>query len=100
VTAVVLSTDLMDRSRFPAGTRFARRGEDLDADADVVVVDLARADALDAVRRLRVGGAAGRIVGYGSHVERGLLDAAREAGCDEVLTRRAFFADVGAHLSG
>jgi hypothetical protein len=33
-----------------------------------------------------------RVVGFGSHVDRARLEAAREAGCDEVLARSAFFA--------
>ena len=93
-----LSTDLMDRSKFPAGTAFARRAEAVDDTADVVAVDLSRPDALDAVRRLRTEGSRARIVAYGSHVERELLAQARDAGCDAVLARSAFFADVAAAL--
>ena len=94
-----LSTDLMDRSRFPEDTAFVRRADALDAAADVVVVDLSRPDALDGVRRLRSDGATVRIVAYGSHVERALLAEARDAGCNEVLPRSAFFADIEAALS-
>jgi hypothetical protein len=32
-----------------------------------------------------------RVVGYGSHVDAARLKAARQAGCDEVLPRSAFF---------
>ena len=96
----VLSTDLMDRSKFPAGTRFVRRADDLvaSADAGVIAVDLARPDALDGVRRLRAAGSTARIVAYGSHVDRDRLAEARDAGCDEVLARSEFFADVAAVL--
>ena len=100
MTAVVLCTDLLDRSRFPAGTTFVRRAEDLPTDAEVVVVDLARPDAVEGVRRLRTGGSTARILGYGSHVDHDLLREARTAGCDRVLARSAFFADVGAALAG
>jgi DNA-binding NarL/FixJ family response regulator len=95
---VVLSVDLMDRSRFPAGTTFVRDGADLDGEADVVAVDLSRPDALAAIERLRAAGTGARVVAYGSHVDRALLDAAREAGADAVLARSAFFADVVAAL--
>ncbi|MEJ7844963.1 MAG: hypothetical protein WKF93_04915, partial [Acidimicrobiales bacterium] len=92
--------DLMDRSKL------ARIGGDvavdvvgsaaaLDGGADVVVVDLGRPAALDAVRALREAGSTARIVGFGSHVEREVLAAAKAAGCDRVLARSAFFADVG-----
>jgi DNA-binding NarL/FixJ family response regulator len=94
-----LVVDLLDRSRFPEGVRFVRRAADLDDAADVVVVDLGRADALDGVRRLRAAGSAARIVGYGSHVEREVLAEARAAGCDRVLARSAFFADVAAAVA-
>jgi hypothetical protein len=32
-----------------------------------------------------------RTIGFGSHVDHDLLDAARAAGCNEVLPRSAFF---------
>jgi DNA-binding NarL/FixJ family response regulator len=98
MTVSAYVTDLMDRSRFPEGTTFARRGDALDPAADVVVVDLSRPDALEAVAALRAAGSTARIVAYGSHVERDLLAAARAAGCDRVLARSAFFADVAAAL--
>jgi len=97
VSAYVL--DLADRSKFPSGTSFVRNASDLDGNADTVVVDLSRPDALDAVRALRAGGSTARIVGYGRHTERELLAEARGAGCDRVLARSAFFADVEAALT-
>lgn len=96
---VALAVDLLDRSRFPGGVAFVRRAADLDPAAEVVVVDLARPDAVDGVRALRAAGSTARIVGYGSHVERDLLAEARAAGCDRVLARSAFFADVAAALA-
>ena len=94
VTALV--TDLLDRSRFPDGTRFVRRIED-DSDADVFVVDLAAPGALDAVRALA--GSEARVVAYGRHTETELLADARKAGADRVLARSAFFADIAKALS-
>lgn len=95
---VALSADLMDRSRFPAGTAFVRAAEQLVdgavGGADVIAVDLAVPGAVDAVRRLRAAGSSARIVAYGSHVDRERLAAAREAGSDRVLARSVFFADV------
>lgn len=96
---VALVTDLMDRSRFPPGVRFVRRLDAASAgDADVVVVDLGAPGALDAVRAVRAAGSAARVVAYGSHTERETLAEARAAGCDRVLARSAFFADVAAQL--
>jgi DNA-binding NarL/FixJ family response regulator len=41
-----------------------------------------------------------RVVAYGSHVDAAGLRAARQAGCDVVLPRSAFFADLPQQLSG
>ena len=82
--------DLMDRSKVAAAgdvtfvTSVAELGHTL---ADVVVVDLSRPGVLEALPAL-VGK---RVIGFASHVDRALLDAARVAGCGEVLARSAFF---------
>jgi hypothetical protein len=83
--------DLMDRSRFAAidGVQFVTGPEELLAvEADVVVVDLSRPGVIAVLPRL--GGV--HTVGFGSHVDLEVLDAARRAGCDVVLARSAFFA--------
>lgn len=90
--------DLLDRSKFPPGVVFVARGAALPTDVDTVVVDLGMAGALDAVRELRAAGFAGRVVGYGRHTERELLADAAAAGCDAVLPRSTFFADVAGAL--
>lgn len=97
---VALVPDLMDRSRL------ARLGdvevihvgspEDLAATAaigDLVVVDLSRPGVLDVVGELPV-----PVAGFASHVDTALLDAARAAGCEEVLPRSRFFATLAARL--
>ena len=96
VTALV--TDLLDRSKFPDGVRFVRRLHD-DVDAELVVVDLSVPGAVDAVRALRERGSTARVVAYGRHTETDVLADARRAGCDRVLARSAFFADVAAALA-
>ena len=85
--------DLMDRSRMAAlgdvafvpdpaslAARVAAEG------AEVVVVDLTRPGALEAVAAVE-----GRVVGIPHHTQRGLMDAARAAGCDTVVARSVFF---------
>ena len=82
--------DLMDRSRFggldvefvasPAALALA-------VDAEVLVIDLGRPGALEALPSL----SGRRVVAFGSHVDRELLDAARAVGCEEVLPRSQFF---------
>jgi hypothetical protein len=97
---VALVPDLMDRSRL------ARLGDvevvhvatpqDLAVTAaigDLVVVDLSRPGVLDVVAGLGV-----PVVGFASHVDTALLDAARAAGCEEVLPRSRFFATLAARL--
>ncbi len=85
VVAVV--GDLMDRSRLePLGVRFVDRLEDIPAGVAVVVVDLRRAG--DLAGRLP---ATARVIGYGSHVDRETLAAARAAGVGEVYPRSEFF---------
>ena len=100
MTAVVAYVpDLMDRSNVQAAAaggdiRFVASVAGLaEAAADpgvrLVVVDLSRPGVLDVLSALVT--AEVRTIGFGSHVDHALLDAARAAGCDEVLPRSAFF---------
>ena len=61
-------------------------------EAAVAVVDVNRAgaDPLAVIRTLRGQRSAVPIIGYGSHVDAGLLAQARAAGCTTVLPRSAF----------
>ena len=90
---VALVPNLMDRARVEAALRSAAAVEfAADADelcrcaarADLVVVDLAAPGAVAAIADL-----APTTVGFGSHVDRALLQQARDAGCDEVVSRSA-----------
>jgi hypothetical protein len=96
VTVAAYVPDLMDRSKVAAaapGAVFVRRPADLaSAGADLAVVDLSRPGVLDAIPAVRAAGVT--VVGFGSHVDRDLLAAARAAGCERVLTRSAFFAGI------
>jgi hypothetical protein len=95
VTSIVAFVpDLMDRSKVSAAAgdrvRFvASAGELSKTEADVVVVDLSRPGVLEALPSIK-----SRTIGFGSHVDTELLDAAKEAGCDEVLARSAFFSQL------
>jgi hypothetical protein len=94
---VAFVPDLIDRSKVSganADVRFAATPDALVEAAsmpgvDVVVVDLSRAGVVDALRRLPAGL---RSIGFGSHVDTATLDAARAAGCSQVLPRSQFFA--------
>jgi 2-keto-3-deoxy-6-phosphogluconate aldolase len=100
---VALVPDLMDRSKvasvLPAAV-FVSRAADLVAAAEgahLVLIDLRRPGALDAVAAISATGVA--TIGFGSHVDRELLEAARSAGCGQVLARSAFFGRL-AELAG
>ena len=85
--------DLMDRSRLAGlgDVAFVPNPADLAEraaveGAEVVVVDLTRPGALEAVA-----GVDARVVGFANHTERELMEAARAAGCDIVVARSVFF---------
>jgi DNA-binding NarL/FixJ family response regulator len=89
--------DLMDRSRITSALPgvevvFVASPDALVGLAGVstVLVDLSKRGALDALAAIVASGT--RVIAYGSHVDRAILDAARAAGVDEVLPRSAFFA--------
>jgi hypothetical protein len=108
---LALTPDLMDRSKVAAAAkelgqevRFVARAELVEGLAAelaprVVVLDLSRPDALAAIAAV-AGPKGRRVVAFGSHVDRELLSAAGDAGCDEVLARSQFFADPAAVLAG
>ena len=88
-----LVSDLMDRSRISAAlpaTEFVRDVAGC-ADADVVVVDLARFGG--DVAMLRAALPSARLVCFGPHVDDVAAHAARAAGADLVLARSRFFRD-------
>jgi DNA-binding NarL/FixJ family response regulator len=91
---VALTTDLMDRSRLSAALPDVQFT--LDADAGVVIVDLARG--VDQVTSIRASHPNARIVCYGPHVDDASLGAARAAGADVVLPRSRFFRDPKAAI--
>jgi hypothetical protein len=108
VSVAAFTPDLMDRSKISsalssvaagAELRFVAAAEALVGLAvDVVLVDLSKRGALDVLADVVAGGA--RVIAYGSHVDKALLDRARAAGCDEVLPRSKFFANVAALVAG
>lgn len=112
---VCLSADILDRSRIQGvakavGTKiaFARSADDLESllteATSVVFADLndAKADWLDAIRRVASGGqgrARPEIVGYVPHVDKERAKAGEEAGCTEVVSRAQFFKRLSVALA-
>jgi len=99
MTVVAFVPDLMDRSRVSAAVRgvaFVGRPDQLAAAAgveDIALVDLGRAGVLEALPALVASGV--RVIAFGAHVDGDTLDAARAAGCEEVLARSVFFRTLG-----
>jgi 2-keto-3-deoxy-6-phosphogluconate aldolase len=105
---VALVPDLMDRSKVSAAAAgrvtFVNRADDLvgavaTAGATLVVVDLARPGAVEALAQLAELDPRPTLLGFGSHVDRERLTEARHAGAGRVLARSAFFADLPALLA-
>ncbi len=90
--------DLMDRSKVAAaapGATFVAKADDLaSVDADLVVLDLTRPGALDVIPLVHA-----RTVGFCRHTMVDVIAAAQQAGCDRVLVRSEFFADVAGALA-
>jgi DNA-binding response OmpR family regulator len=67
--------------------------------AEVLVIDLATPGLdLDFVRTLKSATQSPSIIAFGPHVHKERLAAAREAGCDRVVSRGEFFSGVDAIL--
>jgi DNA-binding NarL/FixJ family response regulator len=89
----------MDRSKISAAVpevTFARTA-DACAEADVVIVDLARFG--DQVPALRAAAPSARLIGFGPHVDEASAETARAAGADTVLPRSKFFRDIAAAIA-
>lgn len=90
--------DLMDRSKVSAAgdvTFVSRPDALLGVEADVVVVDLMRPGVLEVLPTLSA-----RVVGFARHTEPALMAAAQAAGCDVVVPRSTFFAQIDDLLAG
>jgi hypothetical protein len=99
---VAFVPDLMDRSKVAAGApapvQFVNLAElnEVAATARVVVIDLGRPGAVEAVGRIPD---AVHTIGFASHVDRATMEAARAAGCSVVVTRNEFFEHVSVLLA-
>jgi CheY-like chemotaxis protein len=114
MTAILLSADLTVISRVQGAaaeagvnTRVISGAAALDEPATgepatLLVIDLnaPQLDVRSIVERFRATSPEGRIVAFGPHVHEQRLAAAREAGCDQVVSRGQFFAQADAILGG
>jgi hypothetical protein len=96
---VAFTSDLMDRSKISGalGDVAFVRDAGACADADVVIVDLARN--ATHVAAVRAAAPAARIVAFGSHVDTAVLEQATRDGADAVLPRSRFFQDPAAAVA-
>ena len=93
--------DLLDLSTVAAAgdVTFVARPADLVAaadGADLVVADLTRPGVLEVVAR--VAGSV-RVIGFANHTSRDVMAAAKASGCEQVLARSEFFAQLGELLA-
>jgi len=93
---VAFAPDLMDASKVKGaldGVTMVRSVGALAAvtDARVVLVDLGRPGALDAIAGLAEASGIERVIAFGSHVDEAVLADATARGADEVLARSVFF---------
>jgi len=85
--------DLMDRSKVAAAGDciFVAHPTDLAGlcgGADIVVLDLTKAGVVDVLPL------DARVIAFANHTARDVMDAARAAGCEQVLPRSDFFARI------
>jgi DNA-binding NarL/FixJ family response regulator len=113
MSVLLLSDDLLVLSRVEAAA--ARMGIGIQSAASsvqaaqcsggkppkLIIVDLAaaRLDLAALVREIKGGGSMTKVLAFGPHVHQARLDAARDAGCDEVVSRGQFFAQLDTILS-
>jgi DNA-binding NarL/FixJ family response regulator len=111
-TILLLTDDLMDGSKVRASAqaagatvRTARNAEALmklanDSAPTLVIVDLGNPglNLGELVKSLISLPQRSKIVAFGSHVDAAALSAAREAGCDQVMPRSAFFQQIETDL--
>jgi CheY-like chemotaxis protein len=110
---VAIVDDLLFGSKIRAATEaagrrvtFVRQGGHVEdairaAGVSLVIVDLARVGAADAIRAARaVDGPRIPIVAFASHVRADLIAEARAAGADRVLARSAFVAELPTLVAG
>ena len=101
-TALLVSSDLMDRPRIEASVAAAGyrmllwHGAPPEQSPVVGMVDLAHADADDAIATLAARGV--RVLAYGPHVDDFALTRARTLGAAEALPRSRFFRALGSLL--
>lgn len=90
-TRIKATADALGVPCRPARNAEMLRARLADSSVRALIVDLEAEAGLDLIALARAEGGPGvRIVAFGPHVQKARLQAAREAGADEVLTRGAF----------
>ena len=112
MSAVLVSGDMMVSSRVMSAARqagvsltvalsLADLKDRLGGGARLVMVDLSPAGSMigDIVAAVRAAASEARIIAFGPHVDEGLLAAARNAGCDVVMSNGEFHREQVAILA-
>jgi DNA-binding NarL/FixJ family response regulator len=115
MTVVLLSSDLTVLSRVEgAAVRFGKSVRSASSESEALalckgddtgtlIVDLSTSslDVASLLNQLKASeGSGARVVAFGPHVHEQRLAAAREAGCDVVVSRGQFFSQLEAILNG
>lgn len=87
IVAVVRSLEKLDARMTQGGDRLA-----------LIDLDCESIDPIEAIRKIHRSSSRPRMVAFVSHVRADLMEAARQAGVDEVMARSAFVAKLPAIL--
>ena len=90
-TRIKATADALGVPCRPARNAAMLRARLADSPVRALIVDLEAETGLDLIALARAEGGSGvRVLAFGPHVQKDRLQAARDAGADEVLTRGAF----------
>jgi hypothetical protein len=92
VSVIAFVPDLMDQSKLrlkmPDICFVKEVSELIDQDVDLVVVDLSRPEVLEVLPEID-----SKTLGFASHIDKEIISAAEQAGCEKVSPRSKFFRD-------
>ncbi len=99
VSVAAFVPDLMDQSKLrlamPDICFVKEVSELIDAEVDLVVIDLSKSEVLEVLHKID-----SKILGFVSHIDKEIITAAEQAGCEKVLPRSKFFRDFDSLVNG
>jgi len=99
VSVAAFVPDLMDQSKLRLAMQdicFVKEiSELIDIEVDLVVIDLSKSEVLEVLHKID-----SKILGFVSHIDKEIITAAEQAGCEKVLPRSKFFRDFDSLVNG